>query len=402
MQKAAKILIVGAGPAGSTLSIFLSKKNIPHTLIDSSSFPRKKTCGDALTLEALHILKKINEGKIDSELNEIVYPCNHLDIINESGKNWRLSMPKNITHPLFLVTERHLFDYYLLKKTKHNCANVLLQTQLLNIERKDDKLLATLKNDQQNTTEEFDLIIGADGDRSIVKKYLHPNKNLKYKAHNFAAIRTYCSNIKGIDSLEFYYLNKLLPGYFWIFPMKNGLFNVGLAVLSKDVADKKLKLKDELINILQNHPALKDKTKDAILTDNIEGWSIPLNSKIEEIYGDNFLLIGDAAHIAESTTGKGIGLAMLSAEMAANTIENCIKTNKGFKAESLQEYQTKFHNQHKSTWKFLSIIQKAFRFPFIVNTIILIAKAPFISSIFNSLVGKTYSKYLNNSQKNSR
>jgi flavin-dependent dehydrogenase len=93
---------------------------------------------------------------------------------------------------------------------------------------------------------------------------------------------------------------------------------------------------------------------------------------------------------------------MLSAEMAANTIENCIKTNKGFKAESLQEYQTKFHNQHKSTWKFLSIIQKAFRFPFIVNTFILIAKAPFISSIFNSLVGKTYSKYLNNNQNNSR
>ena len=58
-----KILIVGAGPSGSTLAIFLAKKGIHHDLIDKQVFPRKKTCGDTLTLEAIAVLSKINQGK---------------------------------------------------------------------------------------------------------------------------------------------------------------------------------------------------------------------------------------------------------------------------------------------------------------------------------------------------
>ena len=54
------ILISGAGPAGISTSLFLSKMKIPHTIIDKASFPRDKICGDALSGKVVHLLNKID------------------------------------------------------------------------------------------------------------------------------------------------------------------------------------------------------------------------------------------------------------------------------------------------------------------------------------------------------
>ena len=55
-----EICIVGAGPAGATLSHFLSKEKIDHIVLDKSSFPRDKICGDGITVDVLNVLKRIN------------------------------------------------------------------------------------------------------------------------------------------------------------------------------------------------------------------------------------------------------------------------------------------------------------------------------------------------------
>ena len=55
-----EILISGAGPAGTATSLFLSKMEIPHTIIDKASFPRDKICGDALSGKVVHVLNKID------------------------------------------------------------------------------------------------------------------------------------------------------------------------------------------------------------------------------------------------------------------------------------------------------------------------------------------------------
>ena len=120
-----KILIVGAGPSGSTLAIFLAKKGIHHDLIDKQVFPRKKTCGDTLTLEAIAVLSKINQGKSDENLERIIHKVNALDVINSKGNYWRLQVKNKINDGLFWCVERKLFDNYLLQKI-----NPLLFTEI--------------------------------------------------------------------------------------------------------------------------------------------------------------------------------------------------------------------------------------------------------------------------------
>ena len=51
------VIVIGAGPAGSTAAYFLAKGGLRVALLDKFDFPRDKTCGDGLTPRALKVLK---------------------------------------------------------------------------------------------------------------------------------------------------------------------------------------------------------------------------------------------------------------------------------------------------------------------------------------------------------
>ena len=62
------ICIIGAGPAGATTSLFLSKMNIPHVIIDAAEFPRDKVCGDGLDLKVMRVLNNLEPGLVEREI----------------------------------------------------------------------------------------------------------------------------------------------------------------------------------------------------------------------------------------------------------------------------------------------------------------------------------------------
>ena len=62
------VCIIGAGPSGAATSIQLSKLKIPHYIIDKSTFPRDKTCGDGLILYAFKAMKFLGDDLFASFL----------------------------------------------------------------------------------------------------------------------------------------------------------------------------------------------------------------------------------------------------------------------------------------------------------------------------------------------
>ena len=63
-----KICIIGAGPAGVTTSLFLSKMQVPHLIVDAGIFPRDKICGDALDLKVLRVLNELEPSIVNEML----------------------------------------------------------------------------------------------------------------------------------------------------------------------------------------------------------------------------------------------------------------------------------------------------------------------------------------------
>ena len=122
--------------------------------------------------------------------------------------------------------------------------------------------------------EYFDFIIACDGERSTVKKALFSDGIKKHREHHLAAVRAYYKGVKPVapsNPLEVYFMPHF-GGLLWIFHLPNGECNVGLGGVSTEIADKKVKLRNELEKFVEETPDLKDRFKNAVQTSKPKGW----------------------------------------------------------------------------------------------------------------------------------
>ena len=146
-----EILIVGAGPAGSAASLFLSKSKIPHVIVDKAIFPRDKICGDALSGKVVHILNKIDTSFVeDFNLNSSEYTGSFgISFYAPDGK--QLDIPFS-TNPSMLknapgfISRRINFDNYLFNRLDKNYARIETSTELTDIVKENDGVMAFFKN----------------------------------------------------------------------------------------------------------------------------------------------------------------------------------------------------------------------------------------------------------------
>jgi flavin-dependent dehydrogenase len=169
--------------------------------------------------------------------------------------------------------------------------------------------------------------------------------------------------------IELHFLEELLPGYFWIFPLPNGMANVGAGMLSHVVSKKRINLKEDMLKAIANNPNIKHRFKGARLEGKISGWGLPLGSKRRSISGDNFLLTGDAAALIDPFTGEGIGNAMYSGMLAAAHIQKAVAEN-NFSAGFNRAYDEAFYNRQWDELKLSHTMQKLVKYPWLFNFVV--------------------------------
>ena len=357
------IAIIGAGPAGAALSIFLAKKQIPHVIFDKAIFPRDKICGDGLSGKVVYYLKQM-ENDILAELNEkseIAAPSWGVRFVAPNSKAvdipFYLEKKENNKPPGF-ITRRIDFDNMLIKRINPDYANLQLNAEVQSVEYVDEGVLLKIKKDNDEFTYYSKMVVGAEGDRSIVAKKMAGHT--MQPEHYYAGLRVYYENVSGMHEqnfIELHFIKDLLPGYFWIFPLPNNQANVGLGILTNQIKKKNINLKKTLQKILNEHDGIKNRFKNARPIDEVRGWGLPLGSSRKKLSGERFLLIGDAGSLIDPLTGEGIGNALQSAQVASKLIEKAIIAQ-DFSEEYLQEYDQKLYGELSDELKLSEYIQK--------------------------------------------
>jgi flavin-dependent dehydrogenase len=131
---------------------------------------------------------------------------------------------------------------------------------------------------------------------------------------------------------------------------------------------RKVNLRKEMLQLLETHPVLRERFKDAELIGDIKGFGLPLGSKRRSISGDHYMLVGDAGHLVDPLTGEGIGNAFYSGFIAAEQLEQCLKAN-DFSAAFLKAYDKRVDRVLGSEMRLSYRLQKMLMYPFIVNLI---------------------------------
>lgn len=361
------ICIVGAGPAGATTSIMLCKMGIPHVIADASTFPRDKICGDGLDLNVIRVLNHIDPEIVTNELADrknytasygmrfILPGGKYVDMKHRKGANENSLSDK----PIFFVSKRSNFDNLLISKINRSIADVKFGTAIERIERNGKSWKLYGSNSSGNVEIEADMLVGADGDHSVVLKHVGERK---VDRNNYAAaVRQYWKGIEGIHSanlIEIYFPKSLPLSYFWIFPLPDGEANVGYGMASNYVAKKNINVRKAFAELIKTDPYIAERFKNAKPQETIKGWGIPMSGVRRKAHGDGWLLVGDAASIVCPTSGEGVGSGMISGYTAAHFIQRAIQHN-SFEEKMFATYDREIHKR-------LGTEEKVYRF---VNSI---------------------------------
>ncbi|PLX03840.1 MAG: hypothetical protein C0595_05605 [Marinilabiliales bacterium] len=317
------VIIAGAGPSGCSTALSLANSELKIALIDKAIFPREKICGDGLTVDTQNQLKKLSPRlfeKIQSyQKRKIIQGC-----LITSTKGYKNYFEFSKGHQPYII-ERALFDNELLMECKrHENIHVLEDTLLNDCIITDDDVTVT----SSKGTFKSKMIVGADGVNSVIAKIINPNKA---KQTLFgSSLRAYYSNVKDIeyqDAFEIHFLKDLIPGYFWIFPMFNNTYNVGIGMNNKIMKKRGIKLSDMFNDIVNNDPRFKERFKDANLEGGIKAFRIPAFNRYKKIYGKRVLLVGDSANIVDPLSGEGIANALRTGRFAGDHIKKCFAAN---------------------------------------------------------------------------
>ena len=414
-MKNTQIVILGAGPAGTAAALKLSQLGIGCVLIDKATFPRDKICGDGISNQCVHVLQKWLDPTIIERFaaaTNIQIDSWGLQVEGTKGNGFDIAyrpfLDKNKEIPSGFVCKRRDFDNFLVEEVRRSPLIEFYENVEIshfeqisskngeNTEGSSDfgfsisdvgseqsriKNGFLLSDKSKNFQIQAQLVIAADGAQSRFARQIG-GIELDNK-HFMASVKAYYKGVTGFHKdnyLEFYFLKDFLPGYFWIFPLPNGEANVGIAIISEDVSQRKLNLKKCLEEVIESR--FKDRFKNAKINGKIEGFGLPLGSKRRKLSGEGYILTGDAASLIDPLTGEGIANALLSGVVAAEKAAECLAKN-DFSANILRGYDERIYRMRGQEFRVSYWLQRQFRRAWFFDSLIwLISKNQHLARTF--------------------
>lgn len=326
------VVVIGAGPAGSTIAYELAKNGVDVLLIDrKQEIGSIKRCAEGLSKKHLEACElKPSKLWIRNEINgAVIHAPNNTSIeIKNHG----------------YIIERKVFDKYLAIKAAKAGADVRAGVNVINAEK------GTVITDKLGKIK-TNLIVACDGIESKIARMLGVNTTLKLNDLCSCAEYELMNVDVNKEKIHIYLDNSIAPGgYAWIFP-KNETFNVGIGVR----ASKYFYAIDKLNEFVKKMEISLNK----VIEINIGG--VPVGGILESFVSDGLLIIGDSARQVNPIHGGGIALAICSAKVASFVAIEAVEA-RDFSKERLKQYDElwneKFGKKIKNLLKLRDVLEK--------------------------------------------
>ncbi|MFW9830578.1 MAG: geranylgeranyl reductase family protein [Candidatus Thorarchaeota archaeon] len=328
MSNLNRILVVGAGPAGSSAAVGALRAGANVTIIDrKTNVGIPVQCGEAI-------------GKTGPGVAEIEIPK---EAIRAPLRGFRIYSPAQIAvdyatpEPSGFIVDRRVFDKELFARATEAGAESLLGARVIDVTRSQGTVDGVvIRHEGQRKTLKGSVVIGADGVNSQIARFTGLRKS--YKPDDIDSCFAYeMSNcdLETTDLMEFLLGSEVSPrGYIWIFPKGNRRANVGIGIggtIETQTA------KEYLDHFLKRHGVAKRQLSAARVIETRVG-ALPVCGPNRVNVVDGAMLVGDAAGQVHPITGGGMGYAMVCGNIAGRVAAECTSRSQ-VAATNLQQYE---------------------------------------------------------------
>ncbi|MDO8869744.1 MAG: NAD(P)/FAD-dependent oxidoreductase [Methanobacteriaceae archaeon] len=321
------VLVIGAGPAGSTAAKHAASGGAKVLLMDKKSeIGAPKRCAEGVSNGGLESLG------IEHNPRWITRQLDGVRLISPDGTNVWLTSDKVDLPEAGCILERKVFDKYMAMDAGRAGAEIKIKTLATSMERVEEGFLVDAECMGEKFQIQAKIIIAADGPESRVARWAGLKTAVKPKDMESAAQFEMAGvEMEDNNCIEFYFGSVAPGGYAWIFPKGDDIANVGLGVLTTNT-DKTAY--DHLLDFVKNCPATQNAQPVEL---NIGGD--PVGGMPKKLVTDNLMVVGDAAGQVNPLTGGGIISGMTGGMIAGKVAAEAI--NEGDLSENkLKEYET--------------------------------------------------------------
>jgi flavin-dependent dehydrogenase len=372
METSNSIIIVGGGLAGLTAAIHLSKIGYSVTLVDKNSYPKHKVCGEYVSNEVLPYLNWL--GVNPSVLNASKIDRLHFSTDNGTSVQTKLPMGG-------FGVSRYNLDFFLYQKALENRCSIIHET-VTSINFDQDIFSVLLANNQIIKSH---FVLGAFGKRSNLDLKLE--REFIQKKSPWLAVKAHYKVDYPDDLVG---LHHFRGGYCGVSKVENNIVNICyLADYATFSNHKNIEMYEA--NVVAKNPFLKEILEKATpifekpLT--ISQISFEKKNPVEQ----HILMIGDSAGLIHPLCGNGMAMAIHSAKITCELIDDYFKKT--------IETRSELEEKYKQAWNLHFIkritagrwLEKLLQQPKLSELLLrLVISFPFLlSTIIKSTHGKT-------------
>ena len=355
------VIIIGGGPAGSTLGAYLSMAGIQNTIFESALHPRSHV-GESLVTSTTRIFKEIGFLQTMEDAGFVKKygaawhpPENTGEFAIEFGEFPQEGIDQDYTYHV----DRSKFDLYLLKHAEKLGSKIYQGIHVQDVIIEDGRACGVRFNiGNQSVTLPGDIIVDATGRQALLGRVLKLKK--KDPIFNQFAAHAWYENVnrgsgRTADYIHIYFL-PVERGWIWQIPITEEITSIGVVAEKNVFRDSRLDPESWLGNHVQSTPDIARAMQDARRINEVK-LEADYSYSMERLAGDGFLIIGDAARFVDPIFSSGVSVALSSAKFASEQIR-CAYEIGDFSAATFAPYEAKLRKGVNVWYEFIRLYYK--------------------------------------------
>jgi flavin-dependent dehydrogenase len=340
---ACDVLVVGGGPAGSTIATLLAEKGWQVTLLEKAYHPRFHI-GESLLpmnlpiLERLGVLEKVRRIGIVKHAAEFVS-----DRYTDRPQVFRFSKAMNNRYPYAFEVRRSEFDHVLLQNSVAAGVDVHEGVQVHDVDFHDDgsSVVHATGSDGIRCKWRTGFVVDASGRDTLISRKMGWKK--RSDKHNSAAVFGHFDDVvrrSGEDegNISIYWFKH---GWFWMIPLRDGSMSVGAVCWPEYLKTRKTSLAEFLTQTTMLCPGVSERMQNARPKGDVHATG-NFSYKSKHLYRKGCLLVGDSGAFIDPVFSSGVFLAMNAACLGAAAVDGALR-NPAAEPALMRQYEKTVH-----------------------------------------------------------